>query len=222
MTDLRPLWKHVLTAIEAVAPESVAYFRNLPGPAGISDHFFLSELAWVIYNSGFRESVVRAKWDGLTKAFKGFDPPSLVLKPYSAVGDAMAIFANKRKAQAVVDSARKVVVDSPVAAKLAAMSSAEALVYLDSYPHIGPVTRYHLARNIGLDVVKPDRHLVRLAGFCGYETPAALVAEIAALSGERVGVIDYVLWQWLAALGGSAYSVVARLLAEGSGMGVLR
>ena len=32
---------------------------------------------------------------------------------------------------------------------------------------MGPVMRYHLARNIGLDAVKPDRHLVRLTKhFC--------------------------------------------------------
>ncbi len=223
MTDLRPLWEHVKAAIESAAPERVAYFRNLPGPAEISDQFFLSELAWVVYNAGFREETVWAKWPGLSKAFLDFNPLRLAAAPYYVtILEVRRVFNHFRKARAVMDAARRVAADSPVGARLAAMSTEEALAYLQTYPFIGPVTRYHLARNIGLDVVKPDRHLVRLAAFCGYETPAALVAEIAAFAGERVGVIDYILWQWLAATGDLAYRVAAKLLLEGSETGVPR
>jgi hypothetical protein len=39
----------------------------------------------------------------------------------------------------------------------------DPLGVLQSLPYIGPVTCYHLAKNIGLQVAKPDHHLTRLA-----------------------------------------------------------
>ncbi|HUW65883.1 MAG TPA: hypothetical protein VMW83_14560, partial [Spirochaetia bacterium] len=60
---------------------------------------------------------------------------------------------------------------------------------------------YHLARNVGLDVVKPDRHMVRLAQYLQYSSPDELVSEIASETGERKGLIDFVLWRWLAWMG---------------------
>jgi hypothetical protein len=43
------------------------------------------------------------------------------------------------------------------------------LSFLETLPWIGPITKYHLARNLGLDVAKPDRHLVRLANRFGFK-----------------------------------------------------
>ena len=37
------------------------------------------------------------------------------------------------------------------------------LEFLESLPWIGPVTRYHLAKNLGADEAKPDVHMERLA-----------------------------------------------------------
>lgn len=68
--------------------------------------------------------------------------------------------------------------------------------FLETFPYIGPVTAYHLAKNIGLDVVKPDRHLVRLAASAGYPSPLALCEDIATVLGERLGVVDLVLWRF--------------------------
>lgn len=44
----------------------------------------------------------------------------------------------------------------------------EKLDYLETLPWIGPITKYHLARNLGIDVAKPDRHLKRIAEHFGY------------------------------------------------------
>ena len=38
----------------------------------------------------------------------------------------------------------------------------EGVNYLTTFDQIGPVTAFHLAKNLGLDVVKPDRPLVRM------------------------------------------------------------
>ena len=40
-------------------------------------------------------------------------------------------------------------------------TSNEKVEFLTTLPYIGKTTKYHLARNLGLDVCKPDRHLER-------------------------------------------------------------
>jgi len=60
----------------------------------------------------------------------------------------------------------------------------------------GPITKYHLARNLGVDCVKPDRHLARLAERFGYGTPDAMCRAIQDELGGRLGTIDAVLWRY--------------------------
>jgi hypothetical protein len=78
------------------------------------------------------------------------------------------------------------------------VGSGYAEIYIDSLPMMGPVTRYHLARNIGIDCVKPDRHHLRLAQRFGYETPLKMCQAIQSEIGgsEKLGTIDVVLWRW--------------------------
>lgn len=108
---------------------------------------------------------------------------------------------HRGKAQAVFDGALQVAADGPMGDRLAAMSIEDALAYLQTFSFIGSITKYHLARNVGLDVVKPDRHMVRLAQYLQYSSPDELVSEIASETGERKGLIDFVLWRWLAWMG---------------------
>jgi hypothetical protein len=83
---------------------------------------------------------------------------------------------------------------------------------LQKLPFIGPVTCYHLARNIGLlDVVKPDLHLERLAAHWGFDGSLEMCRQMQAhwcnhfetIDGERVriqkerpplGIIDLCVW----------------------------
>ena len=83
-------------------------------------------------------------------------------------------------------------------------ASDDKVAYLETLPWIGPITKYHLARNIGLDVVKPDRHLTRIASRYGYANPDVMCHEIVSEVGERVGVVDVILWRY-ANLTGSRY-----------------
>lgn len=72
----------------------------------------------------------------------------------------------------------------------------DKLVYLESLPFIGPITKYHLARNLGLDYAKPDRHLVRLAQKFGCKSVQSMCEELAQISGLRIGTVDVVLWRY--------------------------
>ena len=66
--------------------------------------------------------------------------------------------------------------------------------WLASLPWIGQITKWHLARNLGVDCCKPDRHLMRLGEAFGM-SPTCLCEQLATLSGDRIGTVDVVLWR---------------------------
>ena len=77
----------------------------------------------------------------------------------------------------------------------AAFQAASAkLEFLESLPWIGPVTRYHLAKNLGADEAKPDVHMERLARRDKTSTQA-LCRRLARRTGYRVATIDSILWR---------------------------
>jgi len=75
-------------------------------------------------------------------------------------------------------------------------SDEERLEYLESLPHIGKITKYHLARNLGIDCAKPDRHLMRLADHFGYSDVQEMCKALSDVTGERIGTVDVVLWRY--------------------------
>ena len=86
----------------------------------------------------------------------------------------------------------------------------QRIEYLDSLPHIGPITRYHFAENLGIDVAKPDRWLLRIAFKFGYASTPELekmterdvegIQRMCALlsdeKGQRIRTVDLVMWRW--------------------------
>lgn len=71
------------------------------------------------------------------------------------------------------------------------------LEYLETLPWIGKITKYHLARNLGIDVAKPDRHLVRLCEKFGFKDVHEMCEFISKRTGDRIGLVDVVLWRAL-------------------------
>ncbi|MDC0886220.1 hypothetical protein OAS19_00300 [Altererythrobacter sp.] len=61
-------------------------------------------------------------------------------------------------------------------------------------PWIGKITKFHLAKNLGADVAKPDVHLNRLAEREGLDAQA-LCERLAKITGYRAATIDLVLWR---------------------------
>ena len=74
------------------------------------------------------------------------------------------------------------------------LEAEDKVEFLGTLPWIGKITKYHLARNLGVDCCKPDRHLERIAREYG-TTPEALCRELAEETGMRVGAVDAVLWR---------------------------
>ena len=69
-------------------------------------------------------------------------------------------------------------------------------------PYIGEITKYHLARNIGLtSCAKPDLHLCRwcekICGKSDEEAVSYVTKAIGEKVGRKQGSVDFALWVWL-------------------------
>lgn len=154
---------------------------------------FTREAAWVVLCAGMRESVVRRVFDPLTNAFLGFDPIKITHDPIAVRDDALKIFGNERKVDAVLsiaETARR------LGTRGLRKEFADPENFLRSLPFVGPVTWRHLAKNLGADVPKADRHLVRLAAAAGRASVDCICGEISQWLGEPAAVVDIVLWRW--------------------------
>lgn len=142
-----------------------------------------AEAAFVILNSGMKNTVatriweekVRPRlWEGLSVRQSDFGHPG------------------KRKAINGIWKDRRTLwrafMDIP------SDDNAAQLAFCRSLPWIGPITQYHLAKNLGVDCAKPDRWLERVANVSG-ETVDGLCARLAAVSGDRIGTVDVVIWR---------------------------
>ncbi len=72
--------------------------------------------------------------------------------------------------------------------------SSNKLAFCATLPWIGPVTKFHLAKNLGVDVAKPDVHLERLAKAEGVSV-VVMCMRLAKQTGYRVTTIDSILWR---------------------------
>jgi hypothetical protein len=170
---------------------------------------FWSEYIWCVYVSGFNSKVIAQKHPALRDAYGDWRN----IGSYEAIWmEVKPVIANERKCKAV----HGVGVDMSKAWYWAEEAKAEPnawwlkwrsvrcanLELIQGLPFMGPVTSHHLARNLGLDTVKPDLHLNRLANLYQFYTTEAMCRYIAInrpvrvspLRRERLGVIDLILW----------------------------
>lgn len=174
--------------------EEIIWCENRPPFEKMDQRAFLCEYAFVVYNSGMKYSVIHGKWVLLTDAFHLFVPHMIVSFEKEVREKVLTIFGHKQKVEAVIIVAKKIVKEG--FEHIRSLIIENPLKYLESLPFIGPVTKYHLARNIGFDFVKPDRHLVRLAEKYNM-SPEELCNQIHKETRRRLGVIDVVLWRFM-------------------------
>lgn len=161
-------------------------------------HEFLSEVAYVIFNSGMKNRVIAKKWKAIETCFFGFETEEIYTDPINVRRRMSKVFNNEKKISAVIDAAMKI--DKIGFDRLKSKIKDGGPDYLETFDYIGPVIKYHLAKNIGFDCVKPDRHLVRIAAVARYETPEQMCKAIQEATGDRLAVIDYVLWRYAASV----------------------
>lgn len=174
--------------------DEILWQRNVSIEA-VTERTLLKECAWVILSSGMRESVVQLKFPAISEAFFHWTSAGeIVCHQERCIATALAVFCHERKIQAIAQCAR-IVHDTGFQPLLERLHS-DTLSVLQQFPYIGPVTSLHVAKNIGFQVAKPDRHLCRLATLSGYEHPAHLCQALADYIGDPVSVVDIVLWRF--------------------------
>jgi hypothetical protein len=70
----------------------------------------------------------------------------------------------------------------------------DLIEFCATLPWTGPITKFHLAKNLGADVAKPDVHLNRLADSENL-TAQKLCDRLATESGYRSATVDLILWR---------------------------
>jgi len=71
----------------------------------------------------------------------------------------------------------------------------DKIKFIQTLPYMGPATSFHLARNLGIDCAKPDRHLVKIANHFGHDDVQTMCSDISKETDDRIGTIDIVLWR---------------------------
>jgi hypothetical protein len=155
----------------------------------------LRETAWVILSSGLAYRAVAARFPGVSRACFDWESATLIaVFRAECRAEAIVEFNHPKKIDAILDAAERI---ASVGAKSAISQFRQRpLDYVADFGFVGPTTKYHLAKNLGVNTVKPDRHLTRIAKSAGFESPKALCDELAALSADPVSVVDVVLWRF--------------------------
>ncbi len=141
----------------------------------LSERDFLRQAAWVILTSGFREATVREIFPELSLAFLNWAKArSIARRRIDCEHRARRVFNHVGKIRAIGSLCERVALEGFHNIKNNIES--EGMEFLRTFAFIGPVTCYHLAKNIGLDVIKPDRHLTRLSQAAGFSSPKELAS----------------------------------------------
>jgi hypothetical protein len=157
-------------------------------------HFF-NEYIWVVHATGFSAKAVGKFMPRLLEAYGSYIELALVT-PEEGIERVKVVCNNPQKIKAVHKTAilmlKGIKNDGWDKFKKISLSTPQLLKEL---PYIGPVTCYHLARNIGLlDCVKPDLHLIRLAEHWGFPDCISMCKAMGEGSGLPLGIVDLVVW----------------------------
>lgn len=161
----------------------------------ITESAFLREAAWVVMCSGFRESTVRRCFDYVSLCFCDWESAQAIsAKARVCVDAALHGFRNRAKMEALATMA-KLIARQGFDDFFRAVAD-DYVTELQRLPFIGPVTALHLAKNLGFEIAKPDRHLVRLSDNLGFRGVDEMCAVFSNESGDPVRVVDVVLWRY--------------------------
>lgn len=138
---------------------------------------FAAEYVWVVISSGMKNQIARQIYDrvmlayGMGKAISSvFRNVKKVAAIENMLADRVRLFDEYQKAEDKVE-------------------------WLFRLPFIGEITKWHLAKNLGMDVCKPDRHLMRIAVAKYGMTPKKMCETLAKETGLRVATVDQVIWR---------------------------
>ena len=161
----------------------------------VDAEFFFREYIFVVHATGFSAKAVGNFMPRLVEAYGPYQ--ELAERSLAdATGRVKVVCNNPQKIKAVHSTALQlrdgIKLHGWNKFKKDKLSTPEKLQALS---YIGPVTCFHLARNIGLlDCVKPDLHLIRLANHWGFADCTSMCKKMGEGSGLPLGIVDLVIW----------------------------
>ncbi len=161
--------------IAAGYEHDIDWAQNVKAPATPDE--FAAQVIWVILCSGMKEQIARIIESRVWAAINAGKPVKGNVLGKSGKADAIDSIYGDR-----------------VALFTKFQAATDKVEFGFSLPWIGGITKWHLAKNLGVDCAKPDIHLVRVAEHYG-TTPADLCANLAAASGDRIATVDLVIWR---------------------------
>lgn len=167
-------FSRIRTALGDQAEQDIAWAERCAAPD--TAYRFALEAIFVICNSGMKNTVALRIFNDVTTAL-------------SMGGRAEDAFGHPGKAAAIQH-----IYDNRHQLHAAYLAADDKVTFCETLPWIGPITKFHLAKNFGAPVAKPDVHLQRLADREGC-TPQALCERLSSEVGLGVNAIDTVLWR---------------------------
>lgn len=197
--SLEELWTEAYAYAKRYHLETMETFRKAAN-TNLTPALFWREYIWCVYTSGFNAKIVSQKIDAILAAYgdwKQAKDPTFIWE------ELQHLIANKQKYFAIRKTRILMQEMGWPAFRQRYLNHVDSMSGL---PFIGEVTKYHLARNLGFNTVKPDVHLNRLARRFGCADAYALCSRICNQTerAEPLGVVDFVLWAWSAAFGTQA------------------
>ena len=158
--------------------------KNLLNPPILSADEFAFEAIYVILAGGFSQKTAKRIFTSICDYLKKHDNVS--------GSEIFEMFRNQNKTNAIAKiwNKRQNYRDSFYSLK----SDGEKLDFLQTLPHIGKITKNHIARNLGISVVKYDVWIKRLAQ--NLEVSCDKIFEnLQKETNLPIGYLDAVLWK---------------------------
>ena len=160
----------------------------------VDKEYFAREAAWVILSSGMKESIIRVLFKEISIAFLNWSTEDIAKNYDKCRKKALKIFNHRKKINAIIYIITQI--NKHGFSQIRNSIIENSIDYISSLPYMGPATSYHFAKNLGMDVVKPDRHLLRISSFLGFDSPIALCQVINNISGDKLSVVDLIFWRY--------------------------
>lgn len=161
----------------------------------IDERTFMNEISWVILASGMSDHVIRKVFPKIKQIMHGFDAAEIICCDEKNIRKkAKAVFNHEGKINAILFVAQYIKLNSFEFLKHNILTN--GVDFIQTLPYMGKATSFHLAKNIGLNVAKPDRHLLRIADGLGFHSPSEMCVIISDAIQEKPAVIDLVLWRY--------------------------
>ena len=197
-THLTKTLKYYFTAKDSVVSSGYSYeikWQDEVSIDSVDQKLFYSEYAWVVLSCGMRERVIRKKFEELSRVFEYWENPAIISRHASKYKkEALKIFNHTAKINAIVWMA-KYLSTTNLTQEINFLKE-KGTEYLCKFPFLGPATSQHFAKNIGIFISKPDRHLLRISKYLGYNSPDLLCKQISSIIGEKESIVDLILWRY--------------------------